>query len=92
MLKKFKRWYRRFQLQMGTHLLRRGAGLQPNQPIKLATAVKHGMKGHNVKQGVKTVYVENMWFNFKLNKIVYRFTHIKPKNVLKGSNDTSTEK
>lgn len=91
-MKRIREWIRQLYLNMGAYFLRKGAGFQPGAEIKLATAVSHGMKGHKVRRGVKTIYVKNMRFNFLLNKIVYEFTHVKPKVVLKAEDDTSTER
>jgi len=85
MIQKAKNWLRQLYLNMGAYFLRKGAGLTPGMKIELKTAVKSGMKGHAVRRGVKKIWIKNMYFNFRLNKIVYSFTHRKPTNALENN-------
>lgn len=75
-------------LQLGAHFLIKAVAFVPGEGIPLKKGIQNGFKGSKVKRGTKTIYVDNVYYNFKLNKIVYRFSDkpviIKKANEPKG--------
>lgn len=80
---KLQQRVRQFYLNMGGYFLRKGVGLVVGQQIQLPRAVDKGFRGGRVKRGVSTVWVDNIYFNFKLNKITYTWSD-KPVPVVKA--------
>lgn len=68
----------RLQLQLGAYFLRKAVTLKVGQQISLQKAVRKGFKGSKIKRGATNMYVDNVFFNFKMNKIVYRFSEKMP--------------
>jgi hypothetical protein len=69
----------RIYLQLGTYFTRKGASFLPGHKITLAKAIGKGFRGSKIKRGKRTIYVDNVYYNFKLNKLVYRFSEKPPK-------------
>lgn len=66
-LKRPKHWWLYVNVEIGAYFIRRGAGYQIGQPFMLP--VKR--KGLTVR---KKVYIYNLFFNFKENKITHSFS------------------
>lgn len=72
----FNIWKHQLLLDIGANLIRRGALLQYGQPVRLNAGDGPALKGRykvNRSKG-KTVYVKNMFFDFKNNKITYSWS------------------
>jgi len=84
---KFKASLKRIYLQLGSHFLRKGASLLPGQQVNLPSAIRKGFKGSKIKRGAHSVYVDNVYYNFKQNKVNYRFSEKKP--IVGSANEAS---
>ena len=65
--KRPKHWRLFIWLEIGSWFIRRGAAYQVGQPFILPVK----KKGRTIK---KTVYIKNLYFNFKQNKITHSFS------------------
>jgi len=67
LIKRPKHWKLYLQLEIGAYFIRRGAGYQIGQPFVLPLKNKG-------KKYRKTVYIQNLFYNFKENKITHSFS------------------
>ena len=66
-LKRPKHWRNFINVEIGAYFIRRGAGYQVGQPFILPLKRKE----FTVR---KKVYIDNLFFNFKENKITHSFS------------------
>lgn len=87
----FNAWIRQLQLNLGAYLMRRGAGLQPGQPVRVPAGTGPSMTGHGtvVRRKAQTYWIQNMYFNFNLNKVTYKWSE---KPILKISDKFNNSK
>lgn len=66
----------RIQLQIGAYFIRKGALLQPGQPLRLPKGKGPSLrgKGEVYRNAPIQVWIENMYFNFRHNKITYTYS------------------
>lgn len=66
----------RLQLRVGAYFIRKGALLQPGQPLRLPKGKGPSLrgKGEVYRNAPTQVWIENMFFNFRHNKITYQYS------------------
>ena len=63
-----KYWRLFINLEIGAYFMRKGAGYQVGQPF----VIRSKKQGKYVK---KTLYIKNLYYNFKENKITHSFSN-----------------
>lgn len=70
-------WYSSQLLNMGARLVRKGTLYQVGQPMKLPAGLGPSLNSKNTmvnRTQACTVWIENIYFNFKLNRITYAWS------------------